>query len=110
MLLDEVVCFLINRVVTCEAFISRVGFNVFSSSFAILNFCCNIWTVKSVSWIEKKMTTSLARQLKKLAAPQTTLLKLDKKKPSLLFDPKEAASLDRDVIFDIGLYPSNFST
>ena len=54
------------------------------------------------------MATSLARQLKKLAAPQTTLLKLDKKKPSLLFDPKEAASLDRDVIFDIGLYPILF--
>ncbi len=52
------------------------------------------------------MATSLARQLKKLAAPQTTLLKLDKKKPSLLFDPKEVASLDPDVIF-VGLYTSN---
>ena len=47
-------------------------------------------------------TTSLARQLKKLAAPQTTILKQDKRKPSLLFDPKEAASLDRDVVYEIG--------
>jgi len=49
------------------------------------------------------MSTSLARQLKKLAAPQTSLLKLDKKKPSLLFDPKEAANLDRDAFYEIGL-------
>ena len=48
------------------------------------------------------MSTSLARQLKKLAAPQTSLLKLDKKKPSLLFDPKEAANLDRDAFYEIG--------
>lgn len=48
--------------------------------------------------------TSLSRQLKKLAAPQTSLLKLDKKKPSLLFDPLEAANLDRDAVFEIGRF------
>lgn len=48
--------------------------------------------------------TSLSRQLKKLSAPQTSLLKLDKKKPSLLFDPLEAANLDRDAVFEIGTF------
>lgn len=48
--------------------------------------------------------TSLSRQLRKLAAPQTSLLKLDKKKPSLLFDPLEAANLDRDAVYEIGTY------
>jgi U3 small nucleolar RNA-associated protein 10 len=48
------------------------------------------------------MATSLARQLKKLQAPQTSLLNLDKKKPSLLFNPSEAASLDRSAFYDIG--------
>ena len=46
--------------------------------------------------------TSLSRQLGKLKAPQTSLLKLDKKKPSFLFDPREAANLDRDAVFEIG--------
>lgn len=46
--------------------------------------------------------TSLSRQLRKLAAPQTALLTLDKKKPSLLFDPREAANLDRDTVYEIG--------
>ncbi|XP_076364857.1 HEAT repeat-containing protein 1-like [Tachypleus tridentatus] len=49
------------------------------------------------------MTTSLARQLKKLAVPQTTILLEDKVKASLLFDPREASSYDRDTIFAIGL-------
>lgn len=48
------------------------------------------------------MTTSLARQLKKLAAPQTSVLKLDKRKPSLLFEEKEAADLNRDEVYNIG--------
>ena len=48
------------------------------------------------------MATSLAQQLKRLAVPQTSLLGQDLKKASFLFDPNEAASLDRDVVFAIG--------
>ena len=48
------------------------------------------------------MSTSLARQLKSLAAPQTALLNLDTKKPSLLFDPREAANYDRDYFYETG--------
>ncbi|KAK0177360.1 hypothetical protein PV328_001422 [Microctonus aethiopoides] len=48
------------------------------------------------------MTTSLAEQLQKLRKPQTTLLLQDKKRPSLLFSPKEAANLDRETVFNIG--------
>lgn len=49
------------------------------------------------------MSTSLAQQLKKLAVPESTAFKEDKKKASLLFDPKVAASLDRETFFEIGL-------
>lgn len=49
------------------------------------------------------MSTSLAAQLKKLTAPQTSILQRDKKRPSLLFDPKEAASIDRDTFYEIGI-------
>ncbi|XP_011695348.1 PREDICTED: HEAT repeat-containing protein 1 [Wasmannia auropunctata] len=48
------------------------------------------------------MATSLAAQLKKLRTPQTNLLLQEKKRPSLLFDPKEAANLDRDTVLNIG--------
>ncbi|XP_036142553.1 HEAT repeat-containing protein 1 [Monomorium pharaonis] len=48
------------------------------------------------------MATSLAAQLKKLRTPQTNLLLQDKKRASLLFDPKEAANLDRDTVLSIG--------
>ncbi|XP_049285458.1 HEAT repeat-containing protein 1 [Anopheles funestus] len=49
------------------------------------------------------MATSLAAQLKRLEAPQTSA-KLDfRKSASILFDTKEAASKDREVIFDIGV-------
>ncbi|KYN05530.1 HEAT repeat-containing protein 1 [Cyphomyrmex costatus] len=48
------------------------------------------------------MATSLAAQLKKLRTPQTNLLLQDKKRPSLLFDSKEAANLDRDTVLNIG--------
>ncbi|EZA62705.1 HEAT repeat-containing protein [Ooceraea biroi] len=48
------------------------------------------------------MATSLAAQLKKLRTPQTDLLLQDKKRASLLFDPKEAANLDRDTVLSIG--------
>ena len=48
------------------------------------------------------METSLSRQLRQLRAPQTGLLALAKEKLSLLFDPNEAANLDRDAFFEIG--------
>lgn len=48
------------------------------------------------------MATSLAQQLKKLRTPQTSILQLDKKRASLLFDPKEAANLDRETVLSIG--------
>ncbi|VVC93212.1 unnamed protein product [Leptidea sinapis] len=48
-------------------------------------------------------STSLTEQLRKLAAPQTSIYKDDKKRASLLFDPKEAALKDRDTFYDIGL-------
>lgn len=48
--------------------------------------------------------TSLANQLKALAVPHTqSLLGDDKKRASLMFDPTEAANLDREAIFDIGM-------
>lgn len=48
------------------------------------------------------MATSLARQLKQLRTPQTTILRRDKKHTSLLFDPREAANLDRETVLSIG--------
>lgn len=48
------------------------------------------------------MATSLAEQLKKLATPQTSVLRAqDKKRPSLLFDAKEAATYERIIILEI---------
>lgn len=49
------------------------------------------------------MTTSLAEQLKKLAAPQTSILYDSKKRPSILFDAKEAATKDRQTIYDLAI-------
>uniref|UniRef100_A0A182M7I8 HEAT repeat-containing protein 1 n=1 Tax=Anopheles culicifacies TaxID=139723 RepID=A0A182M7I8_9DIPT len=49
------------------------------------------------------MATSLAAQLKRLAAPQTSTQQDFRKSASILFDTKEAASKDREVIFDIGV-------
>lgn len=50
------------------------------------------------------MSTSLAEQLKKLSVPQTSsLAKNDKKRVSLLFNPREAANLNRDTFYSIGL-------
>lgn len=49
------------------------------------------------------MTTSLAQQLKQLAVPQTqSLLGQDTYKASFIFDPKDAASKDRETFFCIG--------
>ncbi|XP_064652664.1 HEAT repeat-containing protein 1-like [Lineus longissimus] len=48
--------------------------------------------------------TSLALQLQKLSVPHTqAILGEDKKRPSLLFDPKEAANLDKETVYGIGL-------
>ncbi|XP_058450282.1 HEAT repeat-containing protein 1 homolog [Malaya genurostris] len=49
------------------------------------------------------MSTGLAEQLRRLAAPQTSLLHDARKKPSILFESGEAASKDREVIYDIGI-------
>lgn len=49
------------------------------------------------------MATSLAQQLKKLEAPQTSMLIDTLSRASLLFDPKEAADKDRETIYEIGL-------
>lgn len=49
------------------------------------------------------MSTSLAAQLEKLRAPQTSILQQDKKRPSLLFDPKEASNYDRQTIYELGV-------
>lgn len=47
--------------------------------------------------------TSLANQLKSLAVPHTqAILGDDKKRVSLLFDPTEAANIDKDAVFAIG--------
>lgn len=48
------------------------------------------------------MATSLASQLKKLSAPQTTLLDERKNNVSILFDSSEAAKFGRDVYYEIG--------
>lgn len=48
------------------------------------------------------MHTSLAEQLRRLKTPQTSLFIDTKKRASILFDAKEAATKDRETIFDIG--------
>lgn len=47
--------------------------------------------------------TSLAQQLERLKAPQTDILVDQKRRPSLLFDPKQAATYDRETIYEIGV-------
>lgn len=49
------------------------------------------------------MSTSLAEQLQRLAVPQTTILTRDKKRVSLLFDPREAANFSKEIFYQIGL-------
>jgi len=46
--------------------------------------------------------TSLAEQLLRLATPQTNALFHRKTRPSLLFDPSEAAEIDRATFYEIG--------
>lgn len=47
--------------------------------------------------------TSLSEQLRKLATPQTSHLNDSKKRPSILFDKYEAATKDRQTIYDLGV-------
>ncbi|XP_075213334.1 HEAT repeat containing 1 homolog l(2)k09022 isoform X2 [Lycorma delicatula] len=47
--------------------------------------------------------TSLSQQLKQLSAPQTSQLVDKTWRPSLLFNVKEAANIDRDTFYSIGL-------
>lgn len=72
-----------------------------SEIFKVLRlFFCEV--IHSFCLFRFTMATSLAAQLKKLRTPQTNLLLQDKKRSSLLFDPKEAANLDRDTVLSIG--------
>lgn len=48
-------------------------------------------------------STSLAEQLRKLTAPQSSIYQEVKQKASLLFDPKEAALKDRETFYQIGV-------
>lgn len=50
------------------------------------------------------MSTSLAEQIRRLKTPQSALLLKDKHRPSLLFNTKEAANLDRETVYNIGKY------
>ena len=48
--------------------------------------------------------TSLPKQLERLAVPHIrSVYGEDKRRKSLLFDPKEAAALDKEAIFAIGI-------
>ena len=52
--------------------------------------------------------TSLAQQLQRLALPQSDASLLSRNEvASLLFDPKEAGTIDRDTLFAIGELPFN---
>lgn len=48
-------------------------------------------------------STSLAKQLQKLSAPQTSILSLGYKKTSLLVQPKDIANHDLSAFFEVGL-------
>ncbi|XP_075149829.1 HEAT repeat containing 1 homolog l(2)k09022 [Haematobia irritans] len=50
------------------------------------------------------MSTSLFEQLQRLKAPQSGVIADSKRKASILFDPKEAASKDRRTIYDLGIH------
>ena len=70
--------------------------------------CCSCWlntvldlTLKTET--DSQKMTSLAHQLKRLALPQNdSSLFARKEVASLLFDPKDAASIDRDTFFALG--------
>ncbi|XP_073824259.1 HEAT repeat containing 1 homolog l(2)k09022 [Musca autumnalis] len=50
------------------------------------------------------MSTSLFEQLQRLKAPQSGVIADPKRRASILFDPKEAASKDRRTIYDLGIH------
>ena len=50
------------------------------------------------------MSTSLAQQLRSLSLPQVaSQFSSDRRRPSILFDEKEAANLDKATLHDIGV-------
>ena len=63
------------------------------------------------SQIEGVVMTSLAYQLKRLALPQSDPNLLTRKEvTSLLFDPKDAATMDRSTFYALGESPSHPET
>ena len=55
--------------------------------------------------------TSLAKQLQRLAVPHTqAVLGDDRWKASLLFDPKEAASIDTETYHALGMHQEAIHT
>lgn len=69
----------------------------------VVIFLCVLYYLQLKKKTSFIMSTSLAEQLKKLAVPQTSLLIQGKTRPSLLFDPREAAKFDRETIYEIGI-------
>lgn len=61
------------------------------------------WVLVKSALSFEMTSTSLAEQLKRLQRPQTSQLVDLRKRPSILFDAKEAAEKDRETIFEIGL-------
>lgn len=83
--------------------------HVFSEQFVSVNHNCLNSIFRLVKLKSKRhfaryeIMTSLAQQLKQLAIPQTqVLLGDDTRKASFLYDPKKAASIDRETFFCIG--------
>ena len=67
--------------------------------------CCLTCAFRSLPTWEM---TSLAQQLRRLALPQSDASLLSRNEvASLLFDPKEAGTIDRDTLFAIGELPLN---
>lgn len=46
--------------------------------------------------------TTLSQQLKRLAVPQTQIYRPGIKRASFLFEPNEAAGLDKETVFALG--------
>lgn len=55
------------------------------------------------AYFSVKMSTSLAEQLRRLQTPQSSQFVDTKKRDSILFSAKEAATKSRETIFEIGL-------
>lgn len=107
--------------VQCICFFTDWWLQMLWDDIAVAGFVCStavghwtymvIWTVGCMwycSQFKKRctsfiMSTSLAEQLKKLSVPQTSILIQGKVRPSLLFDPREAAKFDRDTFYETGI-------